>query len=219
MGHKADQCVFKEGDEQNYPCLANIGKLIVAKCGGVPLAVQTLGGLLCGERSETVWQNILDNDLKKIDRKNGGIMSALKLSYDGIPSQVKPCFQHCSTIAKGANVFRDEIIWKWMALGLLHPTNHAEELEDVGNRYSDQLLSRSFFQDPKINWEGVVCKCRMHDLVHDLAASLAGDKQVVVNDEEQLKDRKDKAHFLADEKLLGKEFPRIPKRAATGRSN
>ncbi|GAB4851697.1 hypothetical protein Ancab_031101 [Ancistrocladus abbreviatus] len=203
------RCVFKEGEEQTYPRLVNIGKLIVDKCGGVPLAVQTLGSLLCVERSETVWKNILENDLWKIDRKDGGIMSALKLSYDGIPSQVKPCFQHCSTIAKGNSVIREIIIQKWMALGLLHPTSEAEELEAVGDRYFDELLSRSFFQDPVHDWQGVVWKCKMHDLVHDLAASVAGDEQAVVNDEKQLKDTERARHISWSEKeLLGKEFPK-----------
>ncbi|GAB4851722.1 hypothetical protein Ancab_031124 [Ancistrocladus abbreviatus] len=169
-------CVFRKGEEHSYPHLVGIGKLIVNKCGGVPLAVQTLGSLLCGERSETVWKNVLENDLWKSDRKDGGIISALKLSYDGIPSQVKPCFQHCSTIAKGGDVVREPIIRKWMALGLLHPTNEAEELEDVAHRYFDELLSRSFFQDLVLDWQGVVWTCKMHDLIHDLAASVAGGR-------------------------------------------
>ncbi|GAB4851701.1 hypothetical protein Ancab_031105 [Ancistrocladus abbreviatus] len=203
------RCAFKEGEERTYPRLVDIGELIVAKCGGVPLAVQTLGSLLCGERSEIVWQNVLDDELWKIDRKDGGIMSALKLSYDGIPSQVKPCFQHCSTIAKGGDVERFVIIRKWMALGLLHPTGEVEELEDVGNRYFDELLSRSFFQDPELDWEGVVWRCKIHDLVHDLAASIAGDEQVILNDEKQLKTTERARHISwTDEKLLGKEFPK-----------
>ncbi|GAB4851716.1 hypothetical protein Ancab_031119 [Ancistrocladus abbreviatus] len=71
------RCAFKEGEEQTYPHLVKIGTLIVDKCGGVPLAVQTSGSLLCGERNETVWMNVLQNDLWKIDTKDGRIMSAL----------------------------------------------------------------------------------------------------------------------------------------------
>ncbi|GAB4851721.1 hypothetical protein Ancab_031123 [Ancistrocladus abbreviatus] len=202
-------CVFRKGEEHSYPHLVGIGKLIVNKCGGVPLAVQTLGSLLCGERSETVWKNVPENDLWKSDRKDGGIRSALKLSYDGIPSQVKPCFQHCSTIAKGGDVVREPIIRKWMALGLLHPTNEAEELEDVAHRYFDELLSRSFFQDLVLDWQGVVWTCKMHDLIHDLAASVAGDEQAVVNNDKQLKKIERARHISwSEEELLGKEFPK-----------
>ncbi|GAB4851719.1 hypothetical protein Ancab_031122 [Ancistrocladus abbreviatus] len=101
------------------------------------------------------------------------------------------------------------IIRQWMALNPLHLTNEAEEFEDVGNRYFDELLSRSFFQDPELDWEGVVWTCKMHDLVHKLAASVAGDEQVVVNNEKQLKDTKRARHISwSDKELLGKEFPK-----------
>ncbi|GAB4851706.1 hypothetical protein Ancab_031110 [Ancistrocladus abbreviatus] len=94
-------------------------------------------------------------------------------------------------------------------LGLLHPTSEAKELEAVGDRYFDELLSRSFFQAPVLDWQGVVWRCKMHDLVHDLAASVAGDEQAVVKDEKQLKDTERARHISwSEEVLLGKEFPK-----------
>ncbi|GAB4859640.1 hypothetical protein Ancab_011121 [Ancistrocladus abbreviatus] len=180
------RCVFKEGVAQRNPRLIGIGKSMVAKCGGVPLAVKTLGSLLYGERDEAVWWQIHENELWKIDQKAGGIFVALRLSYDRISSHVKPCFVYCSTLTKGAYLYKMDLINRWMAQGLLHPSYKGEELEDVGNRYFEELLSRSLFQEVEFLDDGTVWRCKMHDLVHDLAASIAGEEQIVRYCEKQL---------------------------------
>ncbi|KAF2307987.1 hypothetical protein GH714_034099 [Hevea brasiliensis] len=62
------------------------------------------------------------------------------------------------------------LIQFWMAHGLLESTNDNEDLEDIGWRYFQELGSRSFFQD--FEEEDWIIRCKMHDLVHDLALSL-----------------------------------------------
>ncbi|KAE8712425.1 hypothetical protein F3Y22_tig00110257pilonHSYRG00125 [Hibiscus syriacus] len=58
-----------------------------------------------------------------------------------------------------------------MANGLLQSSNKNEEPEDIGNRYIHELWSRSFFQELEDVPFGFTFK--MHDLVHDLALSVA----------------------------------------------
>ena len=40
------KCAFKDGQDNLYPRLVRIGKDIVKKCKGLPLAVRTLGDLI-----------------------------------------------------------------------------------------------------------------------------------------------------------------------------
>ncbi|KAK7367058.1 hypothetical protein VNO80_09065 [Phaseolus coccineus] len=54
------------------------------------------------------------------------------------------------------------------------------EVEDVGNKVWKKLYRRSFFQEAKSDDLGMIRSCKMHDLFHDLAQSIMGEKCVVI---------------------------------------
>ncbi|RVX09546.1 putative disease resistance protein RGA1 [Vitis vinifera] len=86
------KCAFKDGQGKQYPNLVKIGNQIVKKCGGVPLAVRSLGGLLYSKLEERDWELVRDNEIWTLEEKDDGILPALKLSYDELPSHLKPSF-------------------------------------------------------------------------------------------------------------------------------
>ncbi|KAM1184956.1 hypothetical protein PS2_014002 [Malus domestica] len=57
------KCAFKEGQERQHPSLYEMGKDIVKKCGGVPLAVNTLGSQLYSKTDESQWKLIRDSEI------------------------------------------------------------------------------------------------------------------------------------------------------------
>ncbi|XP_039167418.1 putative disease resistance protein RGA1 [Eucalyptus grandis] len=58
----------------------------------------------------------------------------------------------------------------WMAEGFIRPSNGSQHLEDIAHEYFVDLLWRNFFQEFQEDGE----TCKMHDLMHDLACSVAG---------------------------------------------
>ncbi|KAL6337213.1 hypothetical protein AAG906_036527 [Vitis piasezkii] len=164
------KCAFKDGQGKQYPNLVKIRNEIVKKCGGVPLALRSLGGLLYSKLEERDWELVRDNEIWTLEEKNDGILPALKLSYDELPSHLKPCFVFCSMFPKDYTFNNIELIQLWLARGLIQPSSHNQELEDIGNQCIIELCSRSFFQDVEDGKVFVFFK--MHDLVHDLALSI-----------------------------------------------
>ncbi|KAM3691139.1 hypothetical protein ACJW31_09G172800 [Castanea mollissima] len=164
---------FKEGEEEQYPNLLEIGKEIVKKCRGVPLAVNTLACLLYSKVDENAWISIRDNEIWHLNQKESEILPALKLSYNQLPFHLKPCFAYCSIFPKDFVFNNLLLIQFWMAHGILQSSKDENlELEDVGNLYIKELLSRSFFQD--VEQENILYfTFKMHDLIHDLALSIA----------------------------------------------
>jgi hypothetical protein len=101
---------FKEGEEKQHPNLLEIGKEIVRKCKGVPLAVRTLAGLLYSKVDEKEWKHVRDNEIWNLEQKEGGILPALQLSYNQLPFHLKQCFAYCSVFPKDYQFSNFELI-------------------------------------------------------------------------------------------------------------
>ncbi|KAM3739060.1 hypothetical protein ACB098_09G177400 [Castanea mollissima] len=136
----------------------------------VPLAVKTLAGLLYSKLDEHEWKFIRDNEIWHLEQNEGDILPALRLSYNQLPLHLKQCFAYCSLFPKDYEFFSIELIQFWMAHGALQ-SHENKELEDIGDLYIKELLSRSFFQD--VEEDLYYSSFVMHDLMHDLALSVA----------------------------------------------
>ncbi|XP_034680470.1 putative disease resistance RPP13-like protein 1 [Vitis riparia] len=170
---------FENRNTNEHPDLALIGREIVKKCGGLPLAAKALGGLLRHEHREDKWNIILASKIWNLPGDKCGILPALRLSYNHLPSHLKRCFAYCALFPQDYEFKKEELILLWMAEGLIQQSNEDEKMEDLGDDYFRELLSRSFFQSSSSNKSRFV----MHDLINDLANSIAGDTCLHLDDE------------------------------------
>nr|GFC98830.1 putative disease resistance protein RGA1 [Tanacetum cinerariifolium] len=58
---------FRQGDQTKYLNLMEIGRRILRKCGGVPLAVKTLGSAMRFKKKEEEWLVVQNNHLWNLD--------------------------------------------------------------------------------------------------------------------------------------------------------
>ncbi|KAI5342754.1 hypothetical protein L3X38_010630 [Prunus dulcis] len=143
--------------------LEDIGKQIALKCKGLPLAAQTLGGLLrCNIDSEE-WNRILNSNIWYLPYGTTDILPALWLSYHYLPAQLKRCFVYCSLFPKDYEFEKEDLVQLWMAEGLITQVDNGMIMESMARKYFDELLSRSLFQKSR------ELGFTMHDLIHDLA--------------------------------------------------
>ncbi|XP_034703869.1 putative disease resistance protein At3g14460 [Vitis riparia] len=169
---------FENRNTNEHPDLALIGREIVKKCGGLPLAAKALGGLLRHEHREEKWNIILASKIWNLPGDKCGILPALRLSYNHLPSHLKRCFAYCALFPQDYEFKKEELILLWMAEGLIQQSNEDKKMEDLGDDYFCELLSRSFFQSSNSNKSRFV----MHDLINDLAKSIAGDTCLHLDD-------------------------------------
>ncbi|XVF65655.1 hypothetical protein PTKIN_Ptkin09bG0266800 [Pterospermum kingtungense] len=170
----------KQSQEACNSRLEEIGMEIVEKCKGVPLALRMMGSLVV-KRTEAEWLNVKNNVLKYITRQESGILPILKLSYDHLPPHLRQCFAYCSLIPKDTVIKVTEMIVVGMAQGFIQAQRGDEDLEDVGHEYFMDLLQRSFLQVAAEDDSGNVESFTMHDLMHDLACSVAGTEYYIAS--------------------------------------
>ncbi|XP_075645900.1 putative disease resistance protein RGA3 [Castanea sativa] len=173
-----EKIAFRNRQETNNAKLIEIGREIVDKCQGVPLAIESIGNALYFEKKDG-WLKMKDKVQENVIEQGGGnTLLIIKLSYDHLPSYIKGCFAFCSLFPKSYNIDRMTLIQLWMAHELIQLPNNIEQLEDVGDECIKNLLCRSFFYQAKHHSHEQVLRMhevlRMHDLYHDLALSIAG---------------------------------------------
>ncbi|XP_037475262.1 putative disease resistance protein RGA1 [Triticum dicoccoides] len=159
---------FPSGRENAYPDLHPIGKQIAAKINGSPLAAKLVGGLLGDTRSKNHWMKIMKTGLQ-----DNALLPALRLSYKYLPVHLKRCFAYCSLFPHNYKFDPAQLSRLWIAEGFVQPQGRAgKSMEDIAKEYFGLLLSRSFFQEIKL---GSSTYYLMHDLLHDLAKSVAAE--------------------------------------------
>ncbi|TQD69599.1 hypothetical protein C1H46_044868 [Malus baccata] len=161
-----------------------IGMKIAKHCGGVPLVAKVLGGILHTKKSIEEWSLFKDSRIwGNLPKGENRIMLVLKLSFDNLESpSLKQCFAYCSLFKKDFEIQRESLVQLWMAQGLLHPApDEGKDMEEIGSEYFDILPQSSLFQDASMSDNGIVSKCKMHDLVHDLA-KLISKSEILTGD-------------------------------------
>ncbi|XVE74570.1 hypothetical protein DITRI_Ditri12bG0027700 [Diplodiscus trichospermus] len=173
--------------------LETIGRQIVKKCGGVPLAIKAIGSVMRSRSQESEWLHVKDSEIWNVADEGNRILAVLRLSYEHLPPYLRQCFSFCSVFPKDYEMTKQELIELWMANGFI-PSREPFDLHEMGCQIFSELTWRSFFQEMKEDINGNVT-CKMHDLIHDVATSIRRDECCVIEANKMLKIPKTARHL------------------------
>ncbi|KAF8400590.1 hypothetical protein HHK36_013889 [Tetracentron sinense] len=142
-------------------------------CGGLPLAIVVLGGMLsCKEKVLSEWQKVSKSATWQLQEGQNRISGILALSYNDLPYYLKSCFVYCGVFPEDFEIPSWKLTKLWIAEGFVQQRG-AERLEEVADDYLKELIHRSMIQVAKRSSKGRVKTCHIHDLLRDLAIAEA----------------------------------------------
>ncbi|XP_019163180.1 PREDICTED: putative late blight resistance protein homolog R1B-17 [Ipomoea nil] len=142
-----------------------IGRDIVKKCKGLPLAITLVASLLSKtEENVQKWKNVAES---VIGDSNEACSSVLSLSYNQLPHPSKACFLYFGVFPEDYEIPVKKLVKLWVAEGFFGAVNN-KNLEEVAMECLQDLVDRSLVLIGKQSYNCKIKTIRMHDLLRDL---------------------------------------------------
>ncbi|CAL5392443.1 unnamed protein product [Camellia sinensis] len=184
----------KVGDCADHLDLLPLAKQIVNECGGLPLALATIGRALTNEHNQHHWNNALQQLRTPCSESLSSevpakVYQALYFSYNFLKDErAKKLFLHCCLFPEDYNISIEYMVRYGIGLRWFEGIDKVDEVRDRVNVLVDQLKSCYLLLDGR--FEGQI---KMHDVVRNVAISIAA---------------KDKHGFMTIHGAKSREWPK-----------
>lgn len=160
---------------QSTEALEPIGRKIVDKVHGSPLAAKFIGASLRNCLDEAYWKRVLESWWWNVSSCSFDIhiISSFGICHSELPAYLRQCLVFCSIFPRNYLFEKYELIQMWIANGFveLDNTTVARKLEDVAGEWFDELVNKCFLQ-PTV-WKAWYI---MHSWVRDFAIALSSNE-------------------------------------------
>ncbi|KAJ4801806.1 Disease resistance protein RPP8 [Rhynchospora pubera] len=161
-----------EHSKAHFHDLSDLPKKFASKCGGLPLALVVVGGLLSRQPpTYNSWHKIFQKFSWHVD-DGEKCMMILGISYEHMPAVLKPCFMYLASFPEDYAIKAKSLIRIWIAEGLI-PEVDNRMMEETAEEYLEDLIQRSLIQVSMRFSSGSVKYCHIHDLLRELAIEKA----------------------------------------------
>ncbi|PSS24003.1 Disease resistance protein [Actinidia chinensis var. chinensis] len=168
----------KAGDSAKYSCLLPLALAIMKECGGLPLALVTVGRSLMHKKEVVVWNDVLQQ-LRTPHAKSislgvlANLSRSIELSYNYLQDEkAKSLFLLCCLFGKDYSIPIEDLVSYAIGLQLFEGIHELGQARNRVHLLVDQLKSCYLLLDGDDDEQ-----VKMHLVVHNVAISIAsGDK-------------------------------------------
>ncbi|XP_009622812.1 putative late blight resistance protein homolog R1A-3 [Nicotiana tomentosiformis] len=162
------------------PEFEQLGKTIALNCGGLPLALVLIAGLLSKiGKSLDEWKSIVKNVSSTVNTEvNVQCMRVVALSYHYLPHHLKPCFLYFAIFQEDELILVNKLVGLWAAEGFLK-VEERKSIEKVAEKCLKELIDRSLISIRNLSFDGKIEICGMHDVTRELCLREARSMNIV----------------------------------------
>uniref|UniRef100_A0A8R7TP42 Disease resistance protein RPM1 n=2 Tax=Triticum urartu TaxID=4572 RepID=A0A8R7TP42_TRIUA len=151
---------------------------ILKKCGGLPMAIISIAGLLASHKqseSKDMWERIRKSIGSHMESHHTlkGMRDIVTLSYNHLHHYLKVCMMYLSIFPEDYAISKDRLLKRWVAEGLVAEVQGLTLME-VAEAYYKELVSRSMIDrsgEVVTIYDGRVEMCRVHDMMLEVLVS------------------------------------------------
>ncbi|KAF7076577.1 hypothetical protein CFC21_081207 [Triticum aestivum] len=164
--------------EEDCPeMLKEVSNKILKKCGGLPLAIISISGLLANRPAiKEEWEKVKRSIGTALEKTNSleGMSSILSLSYNDLAPHLKTCLLYLSLFPEDHLIYRDRLVRRWIAEGFISE-ERGQSKQEVAENYFYELINKSMVQPVDIEYDGKVRACRVHDMMLEIIISKSAE--------------------------------------------
>ncbi|KAL1555474.1 late blight resistance protein R1-A-like [Salvia divinorum] len=158
------------------PKLVKVGKKIAEDCNGLPLAIVVIGGILYElsdsnnvDTTKRNWVKVSEDVNSYLSEKDPQkrMTKFISLSYESLPHYLRPCFLYLGLFPEDYEISASKLIRMWIGEGFIQQNDARTPLEEVGQNYLKDLISRNLVKTLKFRADGNVKTCQIHDTLRD----------------------------------------------------
>ncbi|CAL4991708.1 unnamed protein product [Urochloa decumbens] len=155
---------------------------IIRKCGGLPLAVVAVAGLLARRNltEESHWKIVKESINSELDKNLSpeGVTQILNLCYNDLPADQKNCLLYLSIFPKGCSINRKRLIRRWISEGFIAEKD-GKTVEEVAEDSFNELIGRNIVRPVDHSTNGKVKTCQVHDMILEYIVSKSSEENFI----------------------------------------
>ncbi|CAH8277320.1 unnamed protein product [Arabidopsis lyrata] len=168
--------------------MVEMAKEMIKHCGGLPLAVKVLGGLLAAQHTSRQWKMISENIKAHIvegrissnDDDSSTVNHVLSLSYEGLPSHLKHCLLYLASFPEDHKIKIDRLSYVWAAEGITNPRHYdGASIRHNADLNIKELVKRNMVISERDVFISRFEYCQLHDLMREICLLKAKEESFI----------------------------------------